>query len=123
MRRAGLGLPAAVAAVAMVLALMASVAVGQAAAGVVRLASVGSVRSAGGNWGTALEVPGTARLNTAGAARITSVSCAAAGNCSAGGFYSTAPLDSVRPSRPTGRPQPARRPRTVWGHPLTRTQY
>ena len=38
-------------------------------------------------WGTAIEVPGTAALNQGGAAGITSMSCASAGNCSAGGHY------------------------------------
>ena len=38
-------------------------------------------------WGAAKEVPGTAALNQGGSAGITSVSCAAAGNCTAGGFY------------------------------------
>src|SRR5262249_27932567 len=42
---------------------------------------------ANGGWGTAKEVPGTAALNKGGAAEIASVSCATAGNCSAGGFY------------------------------------
>jgi hypothetical protein len=40
-----------------------------------------------GTWGTAGEVPGTAALNQAGAADLQSVSCASAGNCSAGGGY------------------------------------
>jgi hypothetical protein len=40
-------------------------------------------------WGTAKEVPGTASLNKGGTAEITSVSCGSAGNCSAGGQYST----------------------------------
>ncbi len=40
-----------------------------------------------GTWGTAKEVPGTAALNQGGVAQLTSVSCAAAGNCSAGGYY------------------------------------
>jgi uncharacterized Fe-S center protein len=40
-----------------------------------------------GRWRKAEEVPGTAALNTAGYAEITSVSCASAGNCSAGGYY------------------------------------
>jgi hypothetical protein len=38
-------------------------------------------------WGTAKEVPGTAALNQGGNAEITSVSCASAGSCGAGGFY------------------------------------
>ncbi|HEX6527094.1 MAG TPA: PQQ-binding-like beta-propeller repeat protein [Streptosporangiaceae bacterium] len=43
-----------------------------------------------GKWGTAIEVPGTADLNKSGLAEITSVSCATAGNCSAGGKYEDA---------------------------------
>jgi hypothetical protein len=40
-----------------------------------------------GIWGAAEEVPGSAALNTGGSAEIDSVSCGAAGNCSAGGSY------------------------------------
>jgi len=40
-----------------------------------------------GSWGTATEVPGTAILNNGGAAQVSSVSCATAGNCTAGGTY------------------------------------
>src|SRR5258706_12154834 len=40
-----------------------------------------------GTWRTAMEVPGTAALNVHGGASIISVSCASAGNCSAGGGY------------------------------------
>jgi hypothetical protein len=40
-----------------------------------------------GVWETAKEVPGLAALNQGGAADIPSVSCASAGNCSAGGDY------------------------------------
>jgi hypothetical protein len=39
-----------------------------------------------GTWHTAIEVPGFAALNEA-RAQVNSVSCASAGNCSAGGFY------------------------------------
>jgi hypothetical protein len=42
-----------------------------------------------GTWGTAEEVPGTAALNQGGYAQLSSVSCASAGNCSAGGYYPT----------------------------------
>ena len=50
--------------------------------------AVGGVPSAGaGGWDKAIEVPGTAALNTGGFAAILSVSCAAAGSCAAGGFY------------------------------------
>jgi hypothetical protein len=38
-------------------------------------------------WRAAEEVPGTAALNQGGNASISSVSCASAGNCSAGGHY------------------------------------
>jgi hypothetical protein len=40
-----------------------------------------------GVWQNAIEVPGTAALNTAGIAQVLSVSCPSAGNCVAGGFY------------------------------------
>jgi len=40
-----------------------------------------------GTWGTAEEVPGTAALDQGEDAEIRSVSCASAGNCSAGGRY------------------------------------
>src|SRR5262245_50856686 len=60
-------------------------AAGGAAAGP-RLAA-GARALSGGTWGTAKKVPGSATLNTGGSAAINSVSCASAGNCSAGGFY------------------------------------
>src|SRR6266852_4641285 len=40
-----------------------------------------------GTWGTAMEVPGLGSLNQGGNAQLASVSCASAGNCAAGGFY------------------------------------
>ncbi|HEY6496233.1 MAG TPA: hypothetical protein VIZ43_23380 [Trebonia sp.] len=40
-----------------------------------------------GTWGKAEEVPGIAALNQGGDAQVSQVSCAPAGNCSAGGFY------------------------------------
>jgi hypothetical protein len=40
-----------------------------------------------GVWGQGVEVPGTGALNASGGAGVGSVSCASAGNCSAGGFY------------------------------------
>lgn len=40
-----------------------------------------------GVWGTAIEVPGTAALDNGGTAEVSSVSCATAGNCAAGGSY------------------------------------
>jgi hypothetical protein len=48
-----------------------------------------SVTGSGGSWGKAKEVPGTATLNQGGDAQVSSVSCASAGNCSAGGFYAS----------------------------------
>ena len=40
-----------------------------------------------GTWRTAERVPGSAILNKGGSAFLYSVSCAAAGKCSAGGWY------------------------------------
>jgi len=40
-----------------------------------------------GRWGTAIEVPGLAALNTGGQAIVNAVSCASAGSCAAGGDY------------------------------------
>src|SRR6266851_4634916 len=40
-----------------------------------------------GRWGTAIEVPGTAALNPAGDTQVSSVACAPAGSCTAGGSY------------------------------------
>src|ERR1700735_2638315 len=48
------------------------------------------VTEVNGSWGTAQEVPGTAALNKGGGAGTNSVSCASAGNCSAGGYYTDA---------------------------------
>jgi hypothetical protein len=45
------------------------------------------VSQVSGTWHPAIEVPGTAALNKGGVAGIASVSCASAGNCSAGGHY------------------------------------
>jgi hypothetical protein len=42
-----------------------------------------------GLWAQAVEVPGLGPLNAGGAARVTSLSCASAGNCAAGGYYTT----------------------------------
>ena len=47
------------------------------------------VNETGGTWGTAQEVPGTAALNGGGYATVNSVSCTSAGNCTAGGSYTT----------------------------------
>ncbi len=42
-----------------------------------------------GTWGKAEQVPGLAALAGSGDSALNSVSCATAGNCSAGGFYQT----------------------------------
>ena len=42
-----------------------------------------------GGWGTAQPVPGLAALNTGHDAVVNQMSCPSAGNCGAGGFYST----------------------------------
>src|SRR5262245_14630347 len=47
----------------------------------------GAALPASGTWGKAISVPGRMALNTRGAARVGSVSCASAGNCAAGGHY------------------------------------
>ena len=45
------------------------------------------VSETNGVWGDAVEVPGTAALNGAGDATLRSLSCAAQGDCAAGGWY------------------------------------
>jgi hypothetical protein len=56
----------------------------------------------GGTWGTAKEVPGTATLNQGGFAQVNSVSCASAGNCSAGGLYNNSGQQSFVASQVNG---------------------
>jgi hypothetical protein len=62
-----------------------------ASAETVRAASGGQRLAARDGWGRAQEVPGTAALNSGGNAELSSVSCASAGNCSAGGTYGIRP--------------------------------
>jgi len=50
------------------------------------------VSEVSGSWGNAVEVPGTAALNTDGYAQVSSVSCASAGNCAVGGWYDNGSL-------------------------------
>ena len=72
---------------------LAAIAVSAAAVALLAGASPATVQAAtaravsGGAWGTAIEVPGTAALNTGGNAAVQAVSCPSAGNCSAGGYY------------------------------------
>lgn len=47
------------------------------------------VNEVSGIWHRAEEIPGTGVLNVGGNAKVRSVSCASAGNCSAGGYYAT----------------------------------
>ena len=49
------------------------------------------VAAASGAWSKAQEVPGSSALNTGGGAAVDSLSCASAGNCSAGGNYDSDP--------------------------------
>ena len=64
---------------------------GNCSAGGLYQASAGTeamvVDEVNGTWGIAQEVPGTAVLNAGGDAEVRSISCASAGNCSAGGYY------------------------------------
>jgi hypothetical protein len=53
------------------------------------------VTETGGTWGTAEEVPGIGTLNAGGSARILSVSCSAAGDCSAAGQYASKTVDGI----------------------------
>src|SRR5262249_46470735 len=45
------------------------------------------VNETNGRWGTAIKMPGLATLNTGDDAEVNSVSCAAPGECAAGGNY------------------------------------
>jgi Putative Ig domain len=47
-----------------------------------------------GTWHDAIQVPGLAALNTGGYPSVTSVSCASAGNCAAGGRYAVGSSES-----------------------------
>ena len=51
------------------------------------LAGCGAGVRAAGSWGRVIEVPGLRALNKGGDAAVISVSCASAGNCGAGGYY------------------------------------
>src|SRR5947209_5608217 len=55
---------------------------------VLGVASGGSAASsAGAVWGKAITVPGSVALNSGGHAEVSTVSCPAAGDCAAGGYY------------------------------------
>ena len=78
--------------------------------GNVRLAFV--VNEVDGSWGNAQNVPGIAALATSGLSDATSVSCASAGNCAAGGFFRGAHGDGAfladQVTGAAARPTPAR---------------
>jgi len=57
------------------------------AAGTRALATRVAAAPGGPRWRTAEPIPGLAALNLGGSAGFNSISCATAGNCSAGGFY------------------------------------
>jgi hypothetical protein len=61
--------------------------IGLALAGALAGCGQPAVVRAAGSWGQAIEVPGLGALNKSGDAQVTSVSCASAGNCAAGGYY------------------------------------
>jgi hypothetical protein len=69
------------------------------------------VSEADGTWGSAEEVPGTPALNAGGFAEASSVSCASAGNCSAGGYYASSVTDGV----PTVQAFVVTRTNGTWG--------
>ena len=52
------------------------------------------MKEVNGVWGKAEAVPGSIALNKGNNASVSSVSCASAGNCSAGGFYGVTPATS-----------------------------
>jgi hypothetical protein len=60
------------------------------------------VNQTNGAWGTATQVPGLAALNTGREAELASVSCPAAGNCSAGGYYVSSALQAFVVSQTKG---------------------
>jgi hypothetical protein len=68
------------------------------------------VTESNGRWGTATEVPGSAKLNVGGDAQIESLSCTAPGDCSAGGTYG--------PSQLTGQAMVATQSGGKWGSAL-----
>jgi hypothetical protein len=69
----------------------------------------------GGRWQPALEVPGLAALNTDGNGAVTgsgvsTVACASAGNCAAGGYYL---IGTTNP--PTNQPFVVNETKGIWG--------
>lgn len=54
------------------------------------------VSQVNGVWGSAMQIPGTAALNTDAKAAVSSISCPSPGNCGAGGYYSGHNLNGFR---------------------------
>ncbi len=71
----------------LVLAVMAISAAAAGSAGGPAVRAARAAVPAAGLWGRAIEVPGLGALNKGGYAQVTSLSCASAGSCAAGGFY------------------------------------
>jgi hypothetical protein len=69
------------------IAAFSAVAAGSAGGGAVQAARTAFPAAA--SWGRAIEVPGLGILNKDGYAQVTSLSCASAGSCAAGGYYSS----------------------------------
>jgi hypothetical protein len=57
------------------------------AAAVLCAAPLAAAAAPAGTWQTAIKVPGLGALNTGVHAFVLSVSCASAGNCAVGGYY------------------------------------
>src|SRR5262249_35296303 len=70
-----------------------------------------------GVWGKAIKVPGLGSLGNGQYAAVESVSCASAGNCAAGGYYS----QTGRPVPPPGVAAPTRHPPALRGDPRAPT--
>jgi hypothetical protein len=73
-------------------ALVSCATAGNCAAGLTYTSDIGPQQAfvaseTNGTWGTAIEIPGLGTLNAGGNASVTAVSCGAAGNCAAVGFY------------------------------------
>jgi hypothetical protein len=68
------------------------------------------VSETNGSWGNAIEVPGVAKLNPGYDTTLTSLSCAAAGECAAGGYY-----DSFRNGNESGQAWVASERNGSWG--------
>ncbi len=55
------------------------------------------INQTGGSWGNAIEVPGTAALNTGNQGQVNAVSCVRAATCALGGIYNESGTFLVEP--------------------------